>query len=233
MEEQAHSLVSVRLTGYWPAGERGRGALLDRARRQTRRIIIQALENKTPPSLNAGGRHMNRSIRLLTTLLMISAVFAWCQPVPTDSQTLQAILTELRQLRHDMQTTSAMAARAQVALYRLQREDGAVMRATQRVSDAKSRVTQTEEEKNRKTQDIKQMRSEMDLADNPTIRRELEEVMIPRLTAELELIQRHEQQARAEQAEAEQQLRDETIKLESLNDTLDRYNNALEDSSRK
>jgi hypothetical protein len=140
---------------------------------------------------------MNRSIRLLTTLLMISAVFAWCQPVPTDSQTLQAILTELRQLRHDMQTTSAMAARAQVALYRLQREDGAVMRATQRVSDAKSRVTQTEEEKNRKTQDIKQMRSEMDLADNPTIRRELEEVMIPRLTAELELNKdmsnRHEQ----------------------------------------
>ena len=176
---------------------------------------------------------MNRSIRLLTTLLMISAVFAWCQPVPTESQTFQAILTELRQLRHDMQTTSAMAARAQVALYRLQREDGAVMRDTQRVSDAKSRVTQTEEEKNRKTQDIKQMRSEMDLADNPTIRRELEEVMIPRLTAELELIQRHEQQARTEQAEAEQQLRDETIKLESLNDTLDRYNNALEDSSRK
>lgn len=55
-----------------------------------------------------------------------------------------------------------------------------------------------------------------------------EEVVLPRLKSELELLQKQEQQARAEQAEAEQHLRDEQMKLEDLNDLLDRYNTALE-----
>ena len=85
---------------------------------------------------------MHRSTPLIMTLLVLSAVSAFSQTATrSDSQTLQAILAELRQLRHDLQTTSAMAARAQIALYRLQREDEAVRHATQRVTDAKSRVT--------------------------------------------------------------------------------------------
>src|SRR5215471_371439 len=91
---------------------------------------------------------MHRAIPLVVVLLLISAPCTVSQTAPTDSQTLQAILGELRQLRHDLQTTSAMAARAQIALYRLQREDEAVARATQRVGDARSRVNELGADRN-------------------------------------------------------------------------------------
>lgn len=176
---------------------------------------------------------MHRSTSWIAILLLISASPTLSQTSPADSQTLQAILAELRQLRHDLQTSTAMAARAQVALYRLQREDEAVTRATQRVSDARSRVTQLEEARNQKAQDIKQIRAAMNRSDNPNAPREFEETVLPQLTSELERFQKQEQQARAEQIEAEQQLRDEQVKLEGLNDLLDRYNNALEEAGRK
>lgn len=99
---------------------------------------------------------MHRSTRLIIiTLLVICALSAFSQTATrSDSQTLQAILAELRQLRHDLQTTSAMAARAQIALYRLQREDEAVARAEQRVNHARTRVVQLEDARHHKTQDL-------------------------------------------------------------------------------
>jgi hypothetical protein len=54
---------------------------------------------------------IHRSPRLIMTLLVICTVSAFSQTTSrSDSQTLQAILAELRQIRHDLQTTSAMAA---------------------------------------------------------------------------------------------------------------------------
>jgi valyl-tRNA synthetase len=176
---------------------------------------------------------MHRSTALIVSLLVSFAVPALTQATSTDSQTLQAILAELRQLRHDLRTTSAMAARAQIALYRLQRENEAVARATQRVSDARQRVAQLQDARNHKAQDIEQDRATANHSNEPNAQQELEEVVLPRLKSELELLQRQEQQARAEQAEAEQQLRDEQVKMDALNDLLDRYNNALEEVGRK
>src|SRR5258708_22013128 len=100
---------------------------------------------------------MRRSTPLIITMLVICAVSAFSQTaIRSDSQTLQAILAELRQLRHDLQTTNAMAARAQIALYRLQREDDAVARASQRVSDVRTKVIQFEDARHHKAQDIEQ-----------------------------------------------------------------------------
>src|SRR5882757_4760053 len=132
---------------------------------------------------------MRRSTPLIITMLVICAVSAFSQAaIRSDSQTLQAILAELRQLRHDLQTTNAMAARAQIALYRLQREDDAVARASQRVSDVR-------------TKDIQQDKAVANRSDtSQNSQQEFEEIVLPRLKSELELLQKQEQQARAEQA---------------------------------
>jgi chromosome segregation ATPase len=177
---------------------------------------------------------MHRSTSLIVTLLLIWVVSAFSQTsAPSDSQTLQAILAELRQLRHDLQTTSAMAARAQIALYRLEREDEAVARANQRVSDARAKVAQFEDDGHHKAQEIEHdeaVANQSDISEND---QKALEVILPRLKSELELVQKQEQQARAEQAEAEKHLRDEQMKLEELNNLLDRYNTALEQVGRK
>jgi hypothetical protein len=176
---------------------------------------------------------MHRSTSLILISPVILTVSAFSQPAGTDSQTLLGILAELRQLRHELQTTSAMAARAQIALYRLQRQYEAVEHTQQRVSDARLRRTRLETERNRKALEIRQAREAANHNEAPNAQQNFEEIVLPRLKSELEVFERQEQQARAEQAEAEQQLRDEQTKLDSLNDLLDRYNNALEEVGQK
>jgi hypothetical protein len=68
---------------------------------------------------------------------------------------------------------------------------------------------------------------------NADARIHFEEVELPALKSRLETSGREEQKARAREAEAEQQLRDEQAKLDALNDTLDRLNAALEEVSRR
>ena len=170
---------------------------------------------------------MHRST-LILSLLVVSTVPTFSQVAPTDPQTLQGILAELRQLRHDLLASSAITARAQIAIYRVQQENEAVDRATQRVSDARQRVAQFEDARNHKAQNIEQDRAGVNRSDEPNAQQELEEVALPQLTSELEHLKIQEDKARAEQEKAERQLRDELMKLDRLNDLLDRYDNALE-----
>jgi chromosome segregation ATPase len=174
---------------------------------------------------------MRRFASLILIFLVHSAALS--QTTPTDSQTLQALLSEVRLLRHDLQTSNAMIARAQIALYRLQREDEAVARATQGLSDARLKLAQAESERNKKAIQIESAKAATSHSDAPDTQRHFEEVVLPGLNSELEMLQKQEQQTRAELVEAEQQLRDERTKLDALNDSLDRYNNALEEIGRK
>jgi hypothetical protein len=174
---------------------------------------------------------MHRSATWLL-MLALGSIVAFAQ-TSTDCQSLQAIVSELRQLRQAVQTSNAMATRAQIALYRLQRENEAVARAMQRVSDARSNLAKAETGKVQKALEIEERRAASNHSDNAKSQQVFDEVELPRLKAELELLQKQERQARAEEAEAEQQLRDEQTKLDGLNDLLDRYNNALEEVGRK
>jgi len=65
---------------------------------------------------------MHRSCLLILGLLLIATPVLG-QSASTDSQTLQALLSEVRQLRHDLQTTTLAAQRAQILLYRLQGQE--------------------------------------------------------------------------------------------------------------
>ena len=102
----------------------------------------------------------------------------------------------------------------------------------QRVIDARSNVAKAETGKNQKALEIQQGGAASNHSDSAQFRQMFEEVELPKLKAELELLQKQERQARGEEAEAEQQLRDEQTKLDGLNDLLDRYNNALEQIGR-
>ncbi len=174
---------------------------------------------------------MRRSLFLILTPFLVAAAFG--QAAPTDSQTLQALLAEVRQLRHDLQTTTATAQRAQIALYRLQRQDEAVARATERLSEARFKLANVESDKNKKAVEIQSAKAAVSHSDAADAQTHFEEVVLPELKSQLETLEKEEQQARAREAEAEQQLRDEQVKLDGLNDLLDRFNNALEEIGRK
>jgi|SRR5215831_19297611 len=181
----------------------------------------------------AGNEVINMRRRALLILIFLLQAVALSQTASTDSQTLQALLAEVRLLRHDLQISNATVARAQIALYRLQRQDEVVSHAQQRLSDSRLKVAQAESEKDKKSIQIQSAKSATTHSDAPDAQAHFEEIVLPGLHAELEMLQRQEQQARAQEAEAEQQVRDEQTKLDRLNDLLDRYNKALEDVGRK
>ncbi len=175
---------------------------------------------------------MHRSWLLIPALLLISTpVFG--QSPSTDSQTLQALLAEVRQLRYDLQTTTIAAQRAQILLYRLQDQEGVVARASQRLDDARARLAETQSTRMKLTSELKQYENFVNHAENPPAERKQIEDFLPQLKAKLASLENEEQQRQTMEMEAEDQLRAERAKLSELQDQLDRLEKTLETFSQK
>jgi chromosome segregation ATPase len=173
---------------------------------------------------------MHRSWFLVLGLLLASQA-AFAQTSSTESQTLQALLAEVRQLRQDLQTTTATAQRVQILLFRLQVQEAAVARMERRLDDAHSNLAQTQFELKRLTTEIKIREDMQTNTQNPAERKDLEE-LIPKVKAELESLRSSEQQLQARESEVEQDLRAEQAKLSVLQSQLDKLDKSLESPSR-
>lgn len=173
---------------------------------------------------------MHRFWLLILTLLFISAPGS-SQSTSSDSQTLQALLAEVRQLRQDLQTTTAAAQRAQILLYRLQLQEGAVARASQELNEARLRLGQTQDQRRHLAASMKENEEFARNSDNPILRKESEQV-VARIKPELERLADEEQQRQARVIDAEEQLRTGQAKLGGLQDQVDRLEKSLENFSR-
>ena len=155
------------------------------------------------------------------------------QSTSTDSHTLQALLAEVRQLRHDLQTVTAAAQRAQILIYRVQAQETLVRRVQERVEETRSRLDQIQSEKRRHAAELKQMEDVQSRPETPQLDRKPLEDALAQLKARLEVEERDEQETQARLTESEDQLRVEQAKLDQLQDDLDRLDKALENSSRQ
>src|SRR5438445_5000396 len=79
---------------------------------------------------------------IVVVLGMATATFA--QTTSSDSQTLQALLTEVRQLHQDFQVSLMRMQSAQVLLSRLQIQQVAASRASQHLDDARSKLAEVQ-----------------------------------------------------------------------------------------
>src|SRR5216683_3907125 len=116
---------------------------------------------------------MKRLSLLSLTLLCSTAAFA--QTDANDSDTLKSLLSEVRLLRHDLQTATVAAQRAQILVYRAQAQESVVRRMQERVDDTRSRLTQIQSEQRRLTAAVKQNQDLLDNTDNPETRKGLEQ----------------------------------------------------------
>ena len=168
-----------------------------------------------------------RSSFLFFGLLLIAPVVVG-QSGQTDSQTLQALLNEVHQLRQDLQITTVAAQRAQILLYRVQAQESAVRRVQERVDETRSKLTQIQAEEKRLTANLKQITDSLDLDENSASRKQNEQI-ITRFKSALETQSVSEQEAQAKLTEAQEQLRIEQAKLSELENQLDRLEKAFED----
>lgn len=163
---------------------------------------------------------------LLALGLVLFSSTAFGQTASTDSQTLQALLTEVHQLRQDLQTAATAARRAQILIYRLYAQEAAVERASQRFDEAKSVADQFQVRKKWETLRLKEYEDRKDRAENPAERKQLDDV-ISNLKSEMEEWAPMEQEAQTKEMELAEQLRIEQAKLGQLHDELDRLDRTV------
>src|SRR5262249_14114102 len=124
--------------------------LINPSSRCTRNELYLHLRHPRPR-----GGDMHRLSFVLLLLPVISTP-ALGQTNSKDSQTLQALLMEVRQLRQDLEATALVAHKVQVLLYRLQVQNTTVARLSRSVDDAHAEVSQLEAERAKLADDIKQ-----------------------------------------------------------------------------
>ncbi|HXN52001.1 MAG TPA: hypothetical protein VN943_08695 [Candidatus Acidoferrum sp.] len=163
-------------------------------------------------------------------ILLILPVSAVCQSGSTDSQTLQALLAEVRQLRQELRTTTIASQRAQILIYRVQAQQAVVTRLSQRVENDRSRLSQTQSEQKRLVVVIKRL-EDLRYNQSESERKQTEE-QLSQLKPRAEQLGNEEQESLARKVEIEEELRLEQAKLAQLHDELDRIDKALEQTSR-
>jgi len=176
---------------------------------------------------------MNRSsLFVLSSLVFSTACFG--QTTTGDSQTLQALLFEVRQLRQDLQTTTIAGQRVQILIYRLQGQEAAVARASQRLDEAREKVARIQDQREHVVAEVKRFEDSLSGTVNPaTQRKDIEQGVLPQLKTRLESLENQEQQLHTREVEAEQQLRAEEVRLSDLRDQLDRLDKTLENAGRR
>ena len=75
-------------------------------------------------------------LRAILTSVIVTTTHA--QTASPDTQALQALATEIRHLRQDLQATTIATQRVQIVLYRLQTQTAMVTRAASRLDDLRS-----------------------------------------------------------------------------------------------
>jgi hypothetical protein len=96
----------------------------------------------------------------------------------SDSQTLQAILSELRQIRSELHDQQARSQTMQVLLFEMQTYQTAINRATQRTDDARSKLSEMREEERHFSTEVSRgedsLREVQDEADKKRIEADIE-----------------------------------------------------------
>src|ERR1700676_1427929 len=74
--------------------------------------------------------------KIALAAMFFAASQALCQTSAKEPDTLQSLLTEVRQLRQNIEAMTIASQRVQIALYALQMQDAAVARSAQRLDSA-------------------------------------------------------------------------------------------------
>src|SRR5215470_185509 len=170
-------------------------------------------------------------LSFLPLVLLVVSTPALGQANSKDSQTLQALLTEVRQLRQDFEASTLATSKIQILLYRLQTQNTAVARLSRSVEDAHADVNQIEDARTKLTADIKQHEDFINDTANASGDRKAVEDALPGLKEKLLGLDNQLQRAQDKESDARGQLSSQQAKLEKLEADFDRLEKSLEITS--
>jgi isoleucyl-tRNA synthetase len=145
------------------------------------------------------------------------AAITFAQTTSSDSQALGALLTEVRQLRQDLQGSLTRMESAQILLARLEIQELAVSRASQHLDDARSKLAEVQVVLRSEAAEIKHFEDTPNNGDNAA---QLE-IAQNRAKSDLEASTNLAEQRQSTETDAELQLRTEQDKLSRFESLLD------------
>ena len=149
---------------------------------------------------------------------------------PDDTQTLQALLSEVHQLRVALQTITMTAQRSQILVYRLTAQETAVSRASQALAEAQSGLARLQSAKREAASQAKLEEEWQTHNLDPEMRKRIE-VQFAESKRKLENLTADEADLQTRAAEAQSHLREEKDKLAILQAQLDRLDQDLRDAA--
>jgi chromosome segregation ATPase len=168
----------------------------------------------------------------LGAILLVLPLTLDAQSGSPDSQTLQALLSEVHQLRQELRTATVAAQRAQILIYRVQAQQTVVTRLSQRIETDRSRLTGNESEQKRLAAAIRHLEDLRNAQSDAERKEKQTDEQLTQMKMRLEQVGNEEQEIQPRKIEAEEELRVEQAKLAQLHDELDRIDKALEQLSR-
>ena len=151
---------------------------------------------------------------------------------PGDSQITQAVLTEIRQLRMDLQATAAIIQRVQIVVYRIQAQESQLDRATQRLEAARDVCKSQETQRKYFTTQIERTEASKRSAQNASDRQASDQVLAD-LKSSAEMLASQAGDCQRNQVDAEIQFRTEQAKMSELQDQLDKLDKVLAGDGRR
>lgn len=147
-------------------------------------------------------------------------------PAQSSEQTLQLLLQELRQFRQEIRGMSLVSQRVQILLYRVQVQDEAARKATQRYEQANSKLREAERVLAEQTGSLKMAEEKLASSQNPALRASLEEA-VQQLKRSIEIWFRDKNGYQEAEATAGSALKAEQAKLSELQQRLDQLEQQL------
>lgn len=160
--------------------------------------------------------------RLLLFMLLASVMprFTFGQMSASDSQNLQALLTEVRELRQDLRQSLGRLQNAQILLTRLNLQQESVSHALQRVDEARAKFIDRQAQQKDLENHIKNLEEVVNEDTNPDNQKRLREELNT-MKGNLEAVTGNLKQLETARIDAEQQLQAEQDKLSAIEAELD------------
>src|SRR5260370_8006808 len=109
---------------------------------------------------------MRRAFFCMCALVAIRAC-AFGQAASSDTQRLQALLSEVRALRQDLRVSLSRTQGNQILLARLQLQEGAVTRASDHLNDARQKLLETRVRQRELSSELNRTEEALNTAANP------------------------------------------------------------------
>jgi chromosome segregation ATPase len=165
-------------------------------------------------------------LQLLSIIGLALCTIASAQTATTDSQTLQVLLGEVRQLRQELKGTMVTIQRGQILIYRAQAQQSVVDRDTQRLDDARAKVAETQANLRSTTSALQRWNDTRSNASTDAARKTAED-NVATFQARVDGLTAEGQERQSHVSDCELQLHGDQAKLSELQDELDQIDRAL------